>query len=212
MVANQSRAEFHYLAGRYPGRIGWLLSPGAPNQIRGKRPFPWLPYALDNGAFIAFKNGEPFDADAFRSHLAWAAQQQQAPLWLAVPDVVGDADATLSAWSAWRDECASFGWPLAFVAQDGHDPDDVPADAALTFIGGSTEWKANAIRRFRAAGQRVHVGRVNAYERAMDCFELGVESIDGTGWYHDNPRQLRGIFRLCEEIEQGSRRQGSLAL
>ena len=35
----------------------------------------------------------------------------------------------------------AFGVPLAFVAQDGMTPEDIPQDAGVVFIGGSTSCK-----------------------------------------------------------------------
>ena len=49
MIANRSGVEVGYLAGRYPGVLGHLYSPGAQ---RG--PWPFLPYALDNGRYGAW--------------------------------------------------------------------------------------------------------------------------------------------------------------
>jgi hypothetical protein len=61
MPSNWSAGLVHYLAGIYPGMIGHLYSP------KGQRgPYPWLPYALDNGAF---KN---FDKYAWVKLLRWS--------------------------------------------------------------------------------------------------------------------------------------------
>jgi hypothetical protein len=49
MVANHSSPQLHYWAGKYPGKLGWLMGPAS-----WKTPFAWLPYALDNDAWGAF--------------------------------------------------------------------------------------------------------------------------------------------------------------
>lgn len=46
MLGNDGSGFTHYAAGRYPGRIGWLMGPK-----HWKEPRPWLPYACDNDAF-----------------------------------------------------------------------------------------------------------------------------------------------------------------
>ena len=87
-------------------------------------------------------------------------------LWVAVPDVVGDADATLEQFRAWHMWLCHL--PLAFVLQDGAErPGRVPWQApglAAVFLGGSTRWKlgpeaaglvceARRARPARACGQ-----------------------------------------------------------
>jgi len=103
------------------------------------------------------------------------------PLWVLVPDVVADKEATLKKWSIYSPIAKSFGWPLAFAVQDGMTPDDVP-DECLIFVGGTTEWKWDTVPMWAATGRRVHVGRVNSIEKVILCENLGIESVDGTGW------------------------------
>ena len=80
-------------------------------------------------------------------------------LWVAVPDVVGDADATLERFREWHMWLCHLG-RLAFVLQDGAErPGRVPWDApglCAVFLGGSTQWKlgsdaAQLVRHARAA-------------------------------------------------------------
>src|SRR4051794_10897961 len=86
MPSNNCKGVVHYLAGKYEGQIGHLYSPGG---FRG--PFPWLPYALDNGAFAGF-DGEAFTRMCDKAHAS-----QLTPKWVLVPDAVGDRDATAGA-------------------------------------------------------------------------------------------------------------------
>lgn len=198
MVANNSAGCVHFLAGRYPGGIGHLYSPGGE---RG--PYDWLPYALDNGAFGAFRTGAAFNADRWRRLLQWAATRIQSgaapPLWVLVPDVVANAEATLEAWERYAPEATAYGWPLAFAAQDGHCAEDVPEAGAVVFLGGSTTWKRRAIRPWCARFPRVHVGRINGYHGLRYCAAAGAESCDGTGWLRGDQRQLGGLRRFLAE-------------
>ena len=188
MPTNGSYPWLHYWAGRASGCVGHLYSP------KGQRgPYQWLPYALDNGAFAGFDEGE------WKALLRWACLSGAAPLWVAVPDVVGDAKATSAQWDTYSPEASRFGWPLAFVVQDGHEPADVPGGADVIFVGGSTEWKWASLDTWCAAYDRVHVGRVNSPERLYQCHRLGVESVDGTGWGRGDSRQLAGLLRYLEE-------------
>jgi hypothetical protein len=154
MVANNSGAEARRLAATYPGRIGHLYGPGG---WRG--PFPEFPYALDNGAFPAFTKGTAWDEAAFLALCERAAGAAVAPRWVAVPDVVCDRAGTLAAWGRWSSILRErFGWPLAFVVQDGMTHEDVPDDAALLFVGGSTTWKQQTAAYWRERMPRVHIG------------------------------------------------------
>lgn len=199
MLANNSGATARSLAARYPGRIGHLYSPGGE---RG--PFDEFPYALDNGAFSAWTSGEEWNKGAWLDLVGWAKAAETPPLWAAVPDVVADAAATIRSWFAYSHHVAATEWPLAFVAQDGMSVRDVPTSANVVFIGGSTEWKRKALGEFTRAFERVHVGRVNGYSMLDACYELGVESVDGTGWLRGDKRQLGGLVRFLDETsDQG---------
>lgn len=207
MPSNNSAALVHNLAGRHPGLLGHLYSPGGE---RG--PYPWLPYALDNGAFGAFTNAIPFDRIAWEHLLVWASFAGQAPLWCLVPDVVGNRDGTLEAWNAYAPSVRSYGWPLAFAAQDGMTFEDVPTDAAVVFLGGSTEWKRAAIKPWCARFPRVHVGRINTYRWLRICEDAGAESVDGTGWMRGDQEQLRGLIQWLREASGESDREDQTSL
>lgn len=195
MVSNQSTMTFGYLAGRYPGSIGHLYSPGGQ---RG--PYPWLPYALDNGAWPAFKNNEPWDEAAWRQLLLWACMSGQKPLWALVPDVVGNREETVENWGRYVGEVERLGFRPAFAVQDGMSFDDVPTDDCALFIGGSTDWKDKAIKPWCARFPgRVHVGRVNRADRLIRCFHAGAVSVDGTGWFHRTNGQLGELEKFIRE-------------
>jgi hypothetical protein len=88
-----------------------------------------------------------------------------------------------------------YGWPLAIAVQDGMTPADIPANAEVIFIGGTTEWKWRSLPMWAQTGARVHVGRVNEVERLHICERWRVESVDGTGWMQgtENGRQARSL-------------------
>lgn len=189
MPSNQSNPWVHYWAGRKPGSVGFLFSPGGEYG-----PYPWLPFALDNGAFKGFSESR------WKSLTRWACLSGYRPLWLAVPDRVGDAKKTSSLWQEYAPWSRGFGWPLAFVVQDGHTLQDIPTDAAVVFVGGSTDWKRRTIPYWCDGFKRVHVGRINTYRWARYCYDAGAESIDGTGMNRGDKKQLAGIIKLLEEI------------
>ena len=179
MVSNATGIEVGLLAGKYPGRIGHLFSPGGQ---RG----PWaeLPYALDNGAWPAFKNKTPWNEAEWRHLLAWAAMSGQQPLWALVPDVVGDRNGTLLNWDKYEGVVAGYGFRRAFAVQNDMTFDDVPDGDCMLFLGGDDDWKDAAIGPWCARFPgRVHVGRVTYWYRLAACWKAGAASIDGNGWF-----------------------------
>ena len=145
------------------------------------------PWAADNGAFSDFS--------AFKfSRMVDDLEGIAGCLFLNVPDVVADAEATLASFHHWYPFLAGRGFPLAFALQDGATTDLVPWDAIdALFIGGSTEWKLSDENRElvyegRERGVRwVHMGRVNGHRRIRFAKAIGCDSFDGTSlsWFRD---------------------------
>jgi hypothetical protein len=189
MIANNSGREARRLAAKFPGRIGHIYGPAG---WRG--PFPEFPYALDNGAFPAFRHGRPFDVGAYNALVTRAVATPIPPRWIAVPDVVLERDATIASWHRWAAHLRQFGWPLAFVVQNGMTASDVPPSADLVFVGGSTEWKWETVRYWCEHFPRVHVGRVNTERLLWQAHRAGAESCDGSGWFRGDRSQLDGLW------------------
>jgi hypothetical protein len=145
------------------------------------------PWAADNGAFSRF------DEHLYLMMLDWMAELPP-PIFVTVPDVVGDAEATLALYEEWEDALGSRGLPRAFVAQDGLVAGDarVPWDRLeCLFIGGKDdengfpafklgETAALLVREAKERGKWVHIGRVNSPPRMRYCRSIGADSIDGS--------------------------------
>jgi hypothetical protein len=200
MISSHASLSAGYLAGKYPEQLGHLFSPGAQ---RG--PWKFMPYALDNGKFPCWSKGTAWDEIKFLKLLDWAKMSGQQPLWVLVPDEVANPVETLRLWALWMPEIKRYGWPLAFAAQDGHTVSDIPRSADVVFLGGTTKWKHKNIKRFCSGFPRVHVGRINGLEPLRRCWNLGVESCDGTGWFRGDKRQLMGLEVYLDETANGSR-------
>lgn len=140
---------------------------------------PGSPFAIDNGAFARF-NRKAFEALLEREY-----SRRKQCLFVAMPDVVGDARRTLELFDYFAPRCMR--WPLAFVAQDGQEHLPIPwKHLKAVFIGGTNSWKlgphaAAIIRCAKAMGVWVHAGRVNTPGRYEYFENLGADSIDGTG-------------------------------
>lgn len=195
MPANNSGAWVGYLAGRYDGGIGHLYSPGAEPLA----PWPFLPYALDNGAYGAYTNKTEWDVSAWRALLGWAGSCGQRPLWALVPDVVEQKDATIDLWHKHVGEVKASGFRPAFAVQDGMLPTDVPEDADVIFIGGTFDWKWATAAMWCAAFPHVHIGRVNTLRWLRVAAKHGAKSVDGTGWFRGDKNQRDGLRHFLAE-------------
>jgi len=204
MPANCTGWLWHSLA-RETGRLGHLYSPGAQ---RG--PWPWLPYALDNGAFGCWEpQTNTFDyskwekrEDEWRRMLFWAQAVQQKPLWAIVPDIPGNAAETIKRWVTYAPQVRSCGFPIALAVQDGMTCDDVRAltpTPDVICIGGTTDWKWQTVEQWASFG-RCHLLRCSNPDRLDYLEELGVESCDSTGWNRgDRDRRLAGLEEWCRK-------------
>ena len=177
-----------WIAGKYDGRIGRMFSPP-----RWYTPAGVIPYVLDNGAYGAWTNQSEWDEGAFYCMLAKADECGEDPLWVVVPDVVADSDATLEKWNEHAPRISRFGFPLAFAVQDGMQPNDVPRNADVIFVGGTTKWKWRNLKMWCEEFPRVHVGRVNSNRLLWMADKAGAESCDGTGWFRREPERLEEL-------------------
>lgn len=158
---------------------GWRLLVSATGVHRHEG----FPYAIDNGAWTAFQQDRPFDADAFRKLLRSHGDRAD---WIAVPDIVAGGLESLAFSRSWFAELAAYRLILIPV-QDGMTVDDVRpllGPRVGIFLGGTTEWKLSTMQQWgelaRHVGAYYHVGRVNTKKRIRMCQEAGAHSFDGT--------------------------------
>ena len=158
--------------------LGRLVQPRHYSSVE-KTAAAGIPWAADNDAFHAF------NADAFERMLA-RLRGLPGCLFVAAPDIVGDAGATERLFHEWLPRL--HGLPVALVAQNGLTPADVPwDDIAAVFIGGDDAFKLGPAGELVAAAARehgkwVHVGRVNGMRRLQYCATLRADSVDGSSW------------------------------
>jgi hypothetical protein len=160
--------------------LGVFFNPNSYSNAKRQVVPAGMPWAADNAAFTRF------DPDAYLRMLD-TLHHRRIPncRFVSMPDVVGDAGATLRAFWRWRITVARYGFPLAFVAQDGLIARTAPWPwFDVLFVGGSTRWKlgiqAHTLCGYaKALGKGVHIGRVNSPMRA-ELFADVADSIDGT--------------------------------
>lgn len=163
------------LFAKYPELLGNLFSPGSYCRPQGH-------WAIDNGAFGAWVKNKPWDEATFVRLLERSLTAPSRPDWVVCPDVVADKDATIAKWQEWQPTLAAYKIPIAFAVQDGMNLSDVPSNADLVFVGGTTEWKWANYQKF-CSNFPTHVARVNTYKRLWLCHHAGAISVDGTGWF-----------------------------
>lgn len=192
MPANNSGHYVKSMARQFPGRIGWLQGPSS-----WKKPIGSIPYALDNDCYMAWRDHRNWSETNWLKMLERSAACEWKPLWVLCPDSVADKEGTLERWHKYHSVIVEFGFKPAFALQDGMIPKDVPSNACLVFIGGTTFWKWRNLPLFTKHFKRVHVGRVNSLRRIWTCEDHGIESIDGTGWFRGtvNGKQGRDLLR-----------------
>jgi hypothetical protein len=164
---------------RYPHpHLGRLVQPrhydNMAATVRNGRP-----WAADNDCF------QGLDPDGYRRMLRTLPT---GGLFVTVPDVVADHQATLRMWRRWAPYVRSLGHRPAFVLQDGCERfGQVPADAAAVFVGGTTVYKlapetATIVAEANATGKWTHMGRVNTRRRIRYAKAIECRSIDGTAF------------------------------
>jgi hypothetical protein len=191
---------------RFRDQLGRLVTPRGGNSIDGIAGGGQL-WAADNDAFGAWDEGR------FRKMLDRISRVDRSRfLWVALPDVVGNARETIDRWGEWYPQVVRLGVPAAFVGQDGLSGEEgrIPWDEmAAFFVGGSTEWKlGEEAERFvgeaRRRGKWTHIGRVNTEKRIRHAVEIGADSIDGTTFsrWPDRwiPRGLAWIRRSKQQM------------
>lgn len=158
-----------------------LSAKGRLNPLEGE----WC-WALDNGAWYAFQNGEAFDELAFGGAIELFGEGAD---FVVAPDIVAGGMRSFDFSAAWLPRLQGLA-PIAFAVQDGMTEVDVePLLAAgliqVLFVGGSTDWKIATMAGWVALGARygipTHIGRVNTIKRIYLCLAAGAHSFDGSG-------------------------------
>jgi hypothetical protein len=185
------------LAAMHAGGIRVLAGPDQLDR-RGVPPLAW---ALDNGAWGAFKAGRAFDGDAFRLVLdRWAHGAD----WIVLPDIVAGGRASLDLSLAWLPEVRETRRLPLLAVQDGMTVDEIGPHVGPElglFIGGSTAWKWQSLPAWgelaRARCAHLHVGRANSAAAIAACIGAGAHSADGTSAsvYSVNAAKLAGAAR-----------------
>lgn len=161
------------------GRLGCISTPHQGNTYFADDGWDCI---ADNGCF----SGKWTHDHWFR----WLLDQPRSIRFAVAPDVFDPSGGpchaeTLDKWRTYGPLIDRHGFTAAFVCQVGATTDNLPDDAPVLFLGGTTEWKlgphASAITaQAKVQGRWVHMGRVNSLKRFRAARAMGCDSADGT--------------------------------
>ena len=178
---------------------GWRLLVSAKGELRTEG----MRYALDNGAWSAFVQQQPFDEDAF---LLAVDRLGEGADWIVLPDIVAGGLASLEFSLRWKERLRGMPTRMLLAVQNGMQINDVASllsPAIGIFIGGTTEWKEATAQAWGSVARRrhchLHVGRVNSARRIRICAAAGADSFDGSGV----SRYAKALPRLDRATRQG---------
>lgn len=146
------------------------------------KPYPGEPWGFDNGAFRDWKNGKPFDEDAFLRRLDMA-YGIGCPYLAVVPDIVAGGERSLEFSLRWLDKLPP-DWPWYLAVQDGMKLDQVEQviqHFAGIFLGGSNRFKATAWYWKQLAhkhGKKFHYARAGTPRKLEIVKEIKPDSLD----------------------------------
>jgi hypothetical protein len=159
----------------------WRLLVSAKGELRTEG----MRYALDNGAWSAFVQQQPFDEAAFMVALDKLGEGAD---WIVLPDIVAGGLASLDFSLRWMERLKGMPTRILIAVQNGMQVGDVAgllSPAVGIFIGGTTEWKEATAQAWGSLARRrhchLHVGRVNSARRIRICAAAGADSFDGSG-------------------------------
>lgn len=180
--------------------IGVITTPAHGKPVRAiQEGYLW---SADNEAFT-----KPFDANVFFPWLVQFITYQTTCLFVSVPDVVGNAQITLDQYARYSQKVYSMGFKVAFVAQDGQEDLEFPTTFDCLFVGGTNKFKLSqaaisCVRRARALGKWIHVGRVNSWDRMRYSAWLHADSVDGTHLKYERNVAINRILNWTKRTNQ----------
>lgn len=175
--------------------LGCFLTPRTGNSEKSRRDCLW---AADNAAF------SNFDKRAFIKMLDRIKGSDCK--FVACLDKVCDGEETLRLFYEWQPIIREYELPVALVIQNGMKVNDIPFDLIdAIFIGGDNDFKLGPDARdiamkAKQLGKWVHMGRVNTNKRLRYAFEIGCDSVDGSGYSMFPEAMIPKALKYLDEI------------
>lgn len=171
-------------------------------------PFPGEKWGFDNGAFVWWKQGKPFDESVYSQRLQVALRCGSVPYMAIVPDIVGGGLGSLTYSLGWLARLPKK-WPWYLAVQDGMQTADIANVIRLfdgLFLGGTDAFKSTAWQWSQLAhehGKKFHFGRAGTLRKLQHAYNVEADSCDSAfplwtsermatfcGFHNDMRRQL----------------------
>lgn len=158
---------------------------GWGRMFAGTRPTPYSfePWGFDNGAYVAWKSGQPFPESKFLRRLEIAMKVPMDPIIAVCPDQVTEGIKSLEFSLQWIGRLPNE-WPWYLAVQDGMDHDSVADVIHLfsgIFLGGSDKFKFTAYgwsKLAHMAGKKFHYGRAGTLRKLRHAHAVDSDSCD----------------------------------
>lgn len=171
---------------------------------------------FDNGAYLDWIHGKPFDEKRYLDALDVAMDQPYLPYMAVVPDLVGKGRESLEFSMRWLDRLPT-SWPRYLAVQDGMEVWEVEQVIHRfdgLFLGGTDTFKREA-RDWRNVatihGKRFHFARAGTEQKIKTAIDIGADSLDSSfplwtvqrirrmeylvnDWRDTEPRLLGGVL------------------
>ena len=165
--------------------------------------------AIDNGAFMAFEKGFPFNPTLFWKLLGDAFLDGSKPEFIVCPDIVAGGLKSLEFSKKWATEKLVGSQVLALAVQDGMEPkhisDEFLANFSQIFVGGSIDWKWQTAKTWvdfaHSKGKKCHIGRCGTYDRLCEARDIGADSVDSTSFVRNKSWHILDKFLGLGEEE-----------
>lgn len=151
-------------------------------------PYEGEPWGFDNGAFVFWRHGLPFDGEEYERRIEAAYEVPERPYLAALPDIVGEGERSYEFSVKWyfRLQVDVAEWPWYLVLQDGMAPEMILPFLKVyrlhgLFLGGTNRFKAQAQAWCDFAherGLRFHYGRAGTQRKVDHALRIGADSLD----------------------------------
>lgn len=157
-------------------------------------PLPGETWAFDNGAYIWWRKGEPFNGKVFEKRII-QAMPQGVPYLAVTPDIPAQGKKSLEFSLSWIKNLPPE-WPWYLAVQDGMGLPEVERVIDLfqgLFLGGSNRFKQtawywkNLTEKYH---KKFHYGRAGVRKKIIHASQIGANSLDSAWPLWTKERQL----------------------
>ena len=148
-----------------------------------KLAYKGMPFALDNGAFMAWKSNKKWNPVPFLRRVQSMQDRSLSPLFVVAPDLPTKGETSLLFSVLHHGACPS---PVALAVQDGQTFQGVKKvmdQFDYIFLGGSDAFKLRGrdwCKFSHDHGKKFHFARASTIERLEYAIDIGADSLDTT--------------------------------